>query len=168
MKLSVAKDSTNSDRSKTPLDFLAFFSIECWGFGLDNIFFFQVESRAKVYQMPGEFILLTGCIQSQIAIPLLSPKTLHFALIHFLLVLHFPKGTLFAHMTATGNSRHLIKGLWLHADFYFLLETILHNIFWISSLSRRDSMTLWEAFSVIHLKMVVLYHLTSCTTTEML
>lgn len=108
MKLSVVKDGTNEARGKIVIDFHGV----PWLFSARNFHilakirnFFQAQSRAKVYQNPSELVLSTQCTQTQITITLESPQALCFSLIHFLLVLHFLKGTLFTHMIAPGPNR---------------------------------------------------------------
>lgn len=108
MKLSVVKDGTNEARGKTVIDFHGL----PWHFSEWNVHilakirnFFQAQSRAQVYQMSSELFLPIQCIQTQITIALQSAQALCFCLINFLLVLHFLKGKLFAHMIAPGLNR---------------------------------------------------------------
>ena len=104
----MVKDGTNEARGKTVI---YFHGVGClfsaWNFHILAKIrnFFQAQSRAKVYQVPSELVLSTQCIQTQVTIALQSPHALCFCSVHFLLVLHFLKGTLFARMIAQGPNR---------------------------------------------------------------
>lgn len=110
MKLPVVKDGTNDARGMTFKEYPGILLAQNFQILAKIIILFQAGSRSKVQKLPGELVLLTPCFQSQITIPLYSPKALNFFLIQFLLA-HNLKGTLFTHMTARSNNRHIIKGL---------------------------------------------------------